>query len=156
MTTPNIFANGYSNSDDAFLNAPSGQGLPSRPVRATATIAASSASGTVVGLIPFNKGASLEMGTIALLTADLDTGTDVTFTLGYVYDDNVTYTNDADAFILSSTGFQAAAALVNGNGTGGFSFVAEADGWIAVTTGGGSTTTAGDITLEARVTYERY
>jgi len=156
MTTPDIFADGYSNSDDAFLNAPSGQGIPARPVRATATIAASSASGTVVGLIPFQKGASVEMGSIALLTADLDTGTDVTFTLGYVYDDNTTYTNDPDAFITSNTGFQSAAALVGADGTGGFGFVAEADGWVAITTGGGATTTAGDVTLEARVTYERY
>jgi hypothetical protein len=156
MTTPTIFANGYTSSADAFLNAPSGQGIPSSPVRATATIPASTASGTVIGLIPFNKNASVEMGSGVLLTADLDTGTSVTFTLGYVYDDNVTYTNDADAFILSSTAFQSTAALVSFNGTGGFSFVAEANGWIAITTGGGTTTTAGDVTLEARITYDRY
>lgn len=157
MTTPDIFADGYTNSADAFLNSPSGQGLPDRPVRATVTVPAATASGDVIGLIPFQKGASLEMGSGALLTADLDTGTDVDFVLGFVYDDDTTFTNDPDAFITLNTGLQAAAALVPFDGTGGFTFVAEADGWIAMTLSGGQpTTTAGDLVLSTRATYERY
>lgn len=156
MTTPDVFADGYTNSADAFLNSPSGQGLPDRPVRATVTTAAIITSGTVIGMIPFQKGASLEMGSGALLAPDLDTSTNVTFELGFVYDDEVTFTNDPNAFILSSTAFQTAANFVGFDGTGGFTFVAEADGWIAITTGGGSTTTAAQTTLEARITYERY
>lgn len=155
MTTPNIFADGYTNSADAFLNSPSGQGLPDRPVRATVTVPASTTSGTVIGLIPFQKDASLELGGM-LLTADLDTSTNVTFELGFVYDDNTTYTNDPNAFITSSTALQSTAALVSFNGTGGATFVAEADGWIAITTGGGSTTTAGVLVLNGNITYERY
>jgi hypothetical protein len=155
MTTPDIFATGYSESASAFLNSPGGQGCPDVPVRATATIAAASASGTVVGLIPFNKGASLEMSGV-FTTADLDTGTDVTFELGYVYDDNTTYTNDPNAFIASNTGLQSAAANVVFDGTGGVTFEAEADGWIALTTGGGATTTEGTVYLNGRITYERY
>ena len=156
MTTPDVFADSYSNSADAFLNAPGGQGQPDVPVRATVTTAAIITSGTVIGMIPFNKNASIEMGSGALLAPDLDTSTNVTFELGFVYDDDGTFTNDPDAFILSSTAFQTAANFVAFNGTGGFTFVAEADGWIAITTGGASTTTSAQITLEARVTYERY
>jgi len=103
MTTPDIFADGYSNSPDAFVNSPGGQGDPSVPVRATVTTEAVIVSGSVIGMIPFNKGASLEMGTGALLAPDLDTSTNVTFTLGFVYDDDTTFTNDPDAFILSDS-----------------------------------------------------
>ena len=156
MTTPDVFADGYSNSADAFLNSPGGEGSPDVPVRATVTTAAIIASGTVIGMIPFNKNASIEMGSGAMLAPDLDTGTDVTYTLGFVYDDNVTFTNDPDAFITTATDFQTAANFKAFDGTGGFTFVAEADGWIAITTGGGSTTTAAQTTLECRVTYERY
>lgn len=156
MTTPNVFANGYTASAEAFLNTPSAQGIPARPVRATATILATTPATSVIGMIPFNKDASIEMGSGVLLAADLDTGTDVTYTLGFVYDDDTTFTNDPDAFITTATDFQTAANLVSFNGTGGFTFVAEADGWIAITTGGGSTTTSADVILEARVTYERY
>lgn len=155
MTTPDIFANGYANSADAFLNSPGGQGIPDVPVRATVTVPAVTISGSVLGLIPFNKGASLELSGV-LLTADLDTSTNVTFELGFVYDDEITFTNDPNAFITSSTALQTTAALVVFNGTGGATFNAEADGWIAITTGGGSTTTAGDLVLNTRITYERY
>lgn len=156
MTTPDIFADGYSNSADAFLNGPGGQGIPDVPVRANVTVPAVTVVTSVIGLIPFNKGASVEMGSGALLASDLDTGTNVTFELGFVYDDDATFTNDPDAFITSSTAFQTAANYVAFDGTGGFTFVAEADGWIAITTAGGSTDTEADVTLEARITYERY
>lgn len=156
MTTPDVFADGYTSSADAFLNAPGGEGSPDVPVRATVTTDAIITSGTVIGMIPFNKNASIEMGSGAFLAADLDTSTNVTYTLGYVYDDHSTYTNDADAFITSATDFQTAANFVAFNGVGGFTFVAEANGWIAITTGGASTTTSAQSVLEARVTYERY
>ena len=156
MTTPDIFADGYANSADAFLNAPGGQGSPDVPVRATVTTAAIIVSGTVIGMIPFNKGASIEMGSGAVLAPDLDTSTNVTFELGFIYDDDGTFTNDPNAFILSSTAFQTAANFVAFDGTGGFTFDAEADGWIAITTGGASTTTSAETTLECRITYERY
>lgn len=155
MTLPTVYPSGYDGTTEDFLKAPGGQGMPDVPIRATVTVPASTTSGTVIGLIPFNKGASLEMDGV-LTTADLDTSTNVTFTMGFVYSDNVTYTNDPDAFITTSTALQSAAANVVFNGTGGASFVAEADGWIAITTGGGSTTTEGTLYLNGCVTYERY
>lgn len=152
MTTPTIFAAGYTDSEQAFLNAPGGQYEGARTVKAVATVPASTASGTVIGLVPFAKGATFMYDSVLALT-DLDTGTNVTFTAGYVYDDNVTYTNDPDAFVTSNASAQTGG-LVRFDATAGTAFVAEADGWLAVTTGGGSTTTAGTITYLGSVTYQ--
>lgn len=123
--------------------------------KATATVAASTASGTNIGMIRFQKGFSLI--NFAIKTDDLDTSTNVTFDVGYVYDDNTTYTNDTDAFLNDSAIPQSAGSYVWPVASAllaGVGFTAEAPGYIVIQTGGGSTTTAGSVTMIASFTYD--
>lgn len=153
MTTPAVFATG-EDSANSYFNAPAGQGDSPRLVVRTATIPDSSTVGTIIGLVPFNKGASVSYGS-ALAVADLDTGTDVTLNWGYHYADNDTVTNinDADAFAAAATTAQAGG-VVRPTATAGSTFEATANGWVTVSIAGGSTTTAGDITFNGIISYE--
>ena len=148
MTTPTITSDEFT----GYLDAPVLRNGGSQHVIASATIPASTASGTVIGLVPFRKGARLSYSS-KLVVGDLDTATNVTIDFGYVYDDNTTYTNDPNAFIAGSTDAQTAANVVSLDATAGFEFVAEADGWLAITTGGGSTTTEGTIKFNGLISY---
>lgn len=145
MTTPTVLPTKFAGTSLDYLKA---RQVPEGVVQAelvSVSIPSSTASGTVVGLVPFRKGFSLLQGATQLYTADLDTSTAVTFDIGYVYDDNTRYTNDADAFASALTTPQAGG-LITFDEFAGLNWVAEADGWIAITTGGGSTTTTGSVT----------
>lgn len=149
MTTPTITADEYT----GFLDAPVLRNGGVQHVISSTTVAAATATTTVIGLVPFRKGARLNYGGTVLAVTDLDTGTDVTLDFGYVYDDDTTYTNDPNAFIAASTVAQAGG-LATMAATAGFEFVAEADGWFAVTVGGGATTTAGTIKFNGLISYD--
>lgn len=153
MTNPAIFATG-EDSTNSFFNAPAGQGDSPRLVVRTATIPDSTTAGTIIGLVPFNKGASLDYGA-SLAVADLDTATNVTLNWGYVYKDNDTVTNinDPDAFAAAATTAQAGGVL-RPTATAGATFEATADGWITVSLAAGPTSQAGDITFNGVISYE--
>lgn len=152
MTTPDVYATGES--ANSFFTAPSGQGDGPRLVVRTATVPDASTTGTIIGMVPFNKGAILQYGS-ALAVDDLDTATDVTLDWGWIYSDNDTTTNinDTNGFAAAATTAQAGG-ILRPTATAGATFEATADGWIAVTTGGGSTTTAGDITFNGTISYQ--
>lgn len=148
MTTPSILA-------DTAGNAKVDRSGAVRSIKAAATVPASTAADTIVGMIRFNEGFSLDQ--LAVVSADLDTATNVTLDVGYVYDDDTTYTNDPDAFFdgldiaqdAGSRVWPVADGLLTGTG-----FTAEADGYIVVQTKGASTTTEGDITVKALFSYD--
>src|SRR5574343_356257 len=94
----------------------------------TATMPASTATSTVVGLVPFNKGFRLAQGATHLHITDLDASTNVTFDIGYVYEDSA-YTSDADAFASALTTAQTGG-LITFDEHAGLGWVAEANGWI--------------------------
>jgi hypothetical protein len=148
MTTPTIFADVAANP---FISKSEPQGVLAE--KSVASLAATTASGTNVGMIRFNKGFSLTG--LAIKSADLDTGTDVTLDVGYLYDD--TTGEDPNAFISAADIAQDAGSLVWPIADGlltGVSFVATGPGYLSVTTGGGATTTAGDVTMIAQFTYD--
>lgn len=150
MTTPTIFANGYT--ANSLKSAPKRvDGAPIH-VRTTTTLPAGTATSANVGLLPFNKGAKVNMSASAAYVTDIDTATTATATLGWVYDDNVTYTNDVDGFATTSTAPQGGGAIAF-SAAAGYSFVAEADGWIVYVVGGENVEVAGTITLDAIISY---
>ena len=154
MTTPSIAPTKYSKTSQDFNIAKIDRSGACRTEFVTVTVPASTASGTVIGLVPFRKGARFICHSSGLNTADLDTGTSVTFSVGYVYDDNVTYTNAPSAFVSGSTTPQTGGTISLTGLATSYGFVAAADGWIAVTTGGGLTTTAGDINAQITLSYD--
>lgn len=156
MTTPNIFSTNYTGANPGdYLKAKCDRSGATRMEYFTATIPATTTTSTVVGLVPFRKGARFVQGACQFYIADLDTATNVTFDIGYVYQDNDTATNvnDPDAFASALTTAQTGG-LITFDEFAGLSWVATADGWIALTTGGGSTTVAGAVQGQAVLAYD--
>lgn len=153
MTTPAVVPTKYAGDDGDYLIAKIDRSGALRSETVSVTVPDASSVGTVVGLVPFRKGARFNYGASSIYAADLDTATSVTLNVGYVYDDNTTYTNDDDAFATLSTAAQAGG-FVTFDEVAGFDFDAEADGWIAVTIAGGATTTEGDIDAQIALTYD--
>jgi len=153
MTTPDVFPSDQD-TVNPFLKAPSGPHDGPRVVVRTATVPDTSTTGTIVGLVPFRRGARLQYGS-ALAVDDLDTGTDVTLDWGFVYDanDTVTNINDTNAFAAAAATAQAGGVL-RPTAVAGATFEATADGWITVTTGGVSTNNPGDITFNGTISYQ--
>lgn len=153
MTTPDVFANG-EDSANSFLNAPSGQGDGPRLVIRTATVPDSSSVGTLIGLVPFQKGARVQYGSV-VATAQLDTDTLISIDIGFVYDDNDTSANinDVDAFVDGSTTARAGGVMEFTNQVG-TTFEATAQGWITATILGGPVTLADDLTFNGTISYQ--
>lgn len=104
---------------------------------------------TIVGLIPFNKGIRVATDAFSVLNDAL--GTSVTISLGYVYNDNVSFTNNQTAFLAATAA--ASAGLLAPTGIG-LDFVAQGDGWIVATVGGATTTTTGNLTASVPFAYD--
>lgn len=134
MTTPSIFSDVYADAN-ALHRAPVKRDGSLQHVRATSTIPVSTATSTNVGLIPFNKGAKVCMKASTVKVGDADTGSTATCTLGWIYDDAVTYTSDPDGFATTSTAPQSGG-IIAFDAVAGYAFVAEAPGWIVLVTGG--------------------
>lgn len=148
MTTPTIF------SDVAGITTVSRSdrsgALSSQ--KAIASIAAVTTSGTNIGMIRFDTNFSLV--SLAIVSDDLDTATNVTLNAGYLYDG--TTGEDDNAFLSALDIAQDAGSRtwpVDDGLLTGISFIATGPGYLSVTTGGGSTTTLGDITVIAQFTY---
>lgn len=154
MTTPNIVATGYLANSTDFNRSKVDRSGALRTESFSITIPSGTASGAIIGLVPFRKGAKFVCHASGLNITDVDTGTTVTASVGYVYDDNVTYTNAPAAFLSASTVPQTGGTLpLNGLATC-YNFVAAADGWIALTVGGSATTAAGTLVGQITLTYD--
>lgn len=155
MTTPTVLPTGFAGDDTDFLKAVvDRQGVP-RLVQGTVAIPTSLATASNIGLHPFRKGARLCYDT-ALHITDVDSGTNVTLDVGYVYDDDASYSNDTDAFVDGSTAPQTGGFILPTGSTGsvtGMTFVAEADGWF-VAQNNVPTTTAGTLTFNMKIAYD--
>lgn len=148
MTTPTIFSDKAANAYIAKVHRDGS----SASQKVTATIPASTVSGTNVGLIRFDTGFTLT--SFALKIPDLDTGSSVTFTVGYLYDGT---TGESAAALLGATSAQAAGDYVwpiAGGLLTGTTFTATGPGYVSITTGGATTTTAGDFVMTASFTYD--
>ncbi len=141
MTTPSIVPTKYAGTDLDFLKAKIDRSGAVRMEYFSVTIPSGTAAGTVVGLVPFRKGARLVYAATQGHIENIGDGS-FTFNVGYVYDDNTTYTNDDDAFASALTTGQSGG-LITFDEHAGLSWVAEADGWYALTTGGSTTDASG-------------
>lgn len=151
MTTPTIFSNEYADAN-ALYRAPVRRDGAAIHERVTATIPASTATSTNVGLIPFAKGAKVCMTASSIKCGDGDTATTATIDVGWVYDNNTTYTNDPNGFISASSAPQTGVAAAF-NATTGYSFVAEAPGWIVAVPGGETVEVAYDVIADVVISY---
>lgn len=147
---PDNVPTGYAGDDTDFLKVRRDTFGATRQVYESISVADSATAGTTYGLIPFQKGATVDYGS-KLFTPDLDTASNVTWNLGYLYNDT-SLTSDADAFISAGSG--QTAAVLSFDEEEGMSFVAEGDGWITAALAAGPVTTAGTIEFKGAIAYE--
>ncbi len=152
MTTPSIAPTKYSKTDADYNLAKSDKSGATRLQAGSVSVPSGTVATTVIGLVPFRKGATLVRGSTSVYFANIGDGS-FTADIGYVYDDNSTYTNDPDAFAVAHIAGRAGGYATLG-ATAGLTWVAAADGWIAVTTGGSTTDATDDITFQVSLSYD--
>lgn len=151
MTTPTLFSDVAGTAENKFQAKSEPQGVIAQ--KFILSVPAATAADVNAGLIRFDTNFSL-VG-LSLVSDDLDTGTAVTLDVGYLYDG--TTGEDDNAFFNAIDIAQDAGSVVWPIADGlltGVSFKATGPGYLSLTTGGGATTTAGDITGIALFTYD--
>ncbi len=151
MTTPTIFSDVAGTADNKFQAKSEPQGVLAQ--KAVATIPASTVVDTNIGMIRFEKGFSSVQ--FSIKSDDLDTATNVLLDVGFLLD--ATTGEDDNAFLDNLDIAQDAGSRtwpVDDGLLTAISFTATGPGYMSVTTRGGSTTTAGDITMLAQFTYD--
>ena len=130
MTTPTIVPVQYNGDATDFLKTKNDKDGGARIYTGTVSVPSGTAATATVGLVPFNKGARFNIHSTSVYCGDFGAGT-TTAALGYVYNDNVTYTNAPTNWASTSTAPQSGGFITIVNN--GLPFVAAADGWIVVT-----------------------
>lgn len=154
MTTyPDNVPTGYQGDYTDFLNVRRDVSGATRQVYQSIAVADSASAGTTYGLIPFQAGVTVDYGS-KFFTPDLDTDSNVTWDLGYMYEDTdvSAAASDADAFISAGSG--QTAAVLSFDEEEGMSFVASGNGWIVAALAAGPVTTAGTIQFKGGIAYE--
>ena len=151
MTTPSIVPTGYAGDSTDFLHAKMDRSGAMRIVTGTVSVPAGTATDTIIGLVPFRKGAKFGYGS-RVYVGDMDTSTNVTADIGYVYDDNVTYTNVFNAFVSASTAPQTGG-MMEMTSVAGMTWTAAADGWFTAQNNATTTTTA-SLTFSIVIAYD--
>ena len=152
MTTPSVLPTGWSGTYKDFLNTKVDRDGCVRQSAGTVSVPSGTAANAFVGLVPFNKGARFVIDDKSVYCGNFGAGT-TTVNLGYVYDDNVTYTNDVDAWASLSAAAQAGG-FVTVDEKEGLTFVAAADGWLTVQLIAAAADATADINFSVGVAYD--
>lgn len=149
FTLPTLYPAGYAGDDTDFLKTKMDRSGANRTQRFKVSVPAATASATIIGLIPFNKGMELNLlGSYIAANTALDTGSTIVVSVGYTYYDSTLGTSLGTAFVSSATTWQGSAltalTLLNGPESVG-QWRSAADGWLTLTITTGPTTTTGDV-----------
>lgn len=151
MTTPTIVPTQYNGTYKDFLHAVVDRDGCVRQVHGTVSVTSGTAADAFVGLIPFQAGARFSINNSSVYCGNFGAGT-TTVNLGIIYSDDTTYTNDVDAFASLSTAAQSGGFITVDEITG-MTFVAEAEGWLAVQLKAANADATADITFNVGVAY---
>lgn len=155
MTTyPTSVPTGYAGDYTDFLKVKRDTFGAMRSQYTSIAVADNASAGTSYGLVPFQKGFRVGYGS-KFYTPDLDTASNVTWNIGYKYEDTAVAgaASDADAFASAISGQSAAVLAFDENE--GMSFVAAGNGWVTATLAAGPVTTAGTIEAVIDSTYDQ-
>jgi len=153
---PTIYPVGYAGTTQDFLETKVDRSGALRVQTGTVVIPASTATSTVIGLMPFNAGCKVLFGS-TVYSQDLDSSTNVTFNIGWTYYDTATGTSQAAGFVSGSTIPQTGGMIPFNASSGsslGMVFTAAADGWITITNTA-ATTTSGNVEFNIAFAYDQ-
>lgn len=152
MTLPTLYPAGYDGTAKDFLKAPRDNGGAQRIVQGVVSVTSGTTANSYAGLVPFRKGARFQIGDKSIHAGNFGAGT-TTLNVGYIYNDNTTYTNDVDAWASLNTAAQAGG-FVTVDEIEGLSFVAQADGWLAVQLIAADADATANLTFQVGVAYD--
>lgn len=152
MTKPSILADSYWASETL---APQQTNGSNTTFGVTYTVPSGTAAATVIGLVRVHKGDRPILDFVR--NGDLDTGNDVTYSIGIAFDDN---TNDADDDNLFVSAQSAQDAFKIERTAVSFQLTAEnyvvpSDGYITLTIVAGPTDTEGDVFVSGSIARTR-
>lgn len=153
MTLPTIVPTSYDGTTNDFLKVKEDRSGAVRAYSGSVTVPSGTAFTTIVGLVPFNKGARFHLDNTSIYVADIGAGT-TTISIGYVYSDNTNNTNNATAWASASTAIQAGGFISLTAGAAGLNFDATADGWVVATINTASTDADGAISFQILGAYD--
>lgn len=153
MTLPTIFPTQYDGTANDFLKVKSDRSGAARIYADSVSVTTGTVATTIIGLTPFNKGARFHLDSQSVHVADIGAAT-TTISLGYIYNDNVTFTNNQTAWASASTAIQAGGFVALTAGAAGLNFVAAADGWVVATINTATTDATGAISFQIPGTYD--
>lgn len=152
MTTPSVLPTQYAGNYKDFLKVKVDRDGCARVYAGAVSVPSGTAANAYVGLVPFVKGARFVIGDKSVYCNNFGAAT-TTVNLGYVYDDNVTYTNDVDAWASLNTAAQAGG-FITVDEKEGVSFVAAANGWITVQLIAADADATADVAFNFSGTYD--
>lgn len=154
MTLPSIVPTGFAGDRTDFNKVKRDTFGAVRQESGSVVVPNGTVAGTFVGLVPFNAGARFVVSDKSFHITDIDAGTDSTVNVGIIYDDNVTYTNDVDAFASLSTAGQAGG-FITIDETAWMTLVTQGNGWLVLENEANTTEAEGTVTYTVGVTYDR-
>ena len=149
MTTPSIVPSQYAGTDKDYLEAPGLRSGGVLNVKGSVSVPTTTAATTVVGLFPFQKGASFHAPTF--YAPDL-TDNSGTLDFGVVYDDDSGNTNDYDLFASLSTAGRAGG-YVTLDEKEWINYVTTANGWVVVRLNTSAADATADVLFNVGVSY---
>lgn len=172
LVYPKIVPVGYNGDYTDMLKTKCDKSGAVRLITGSVQISSGTTIGTIIGLAPFNFGAKLATGGSQIYTPQLDSGTGLTMSVGYLYEDSssagANVASNTSAYASSDSHGQLAAGglIVLGNTTYGSSLAAALDaqgtdlqgnGWFTIQTGTASTATnqaSAAISFSLSVAYD--
>lgn len=170
---PKIVPTGYNGDyTDFIVRVKSDKSGAVRLVTGQINVTSGTSIGTYIGLAPFNKGAKFLTGASQIYVPQLDSGTALTMSVGYLYTDsssagaNAASNSSAYSSSDSHSQLNGGGLLVLGNTTAGSSLAGtntaqtvdlQGDGWFVIQTGTASTATnqaAAAIAFSLSVAYD--
>lgn len=156
MTLPTIVPVEYSGTASGitndFLKVKCDRSGAARVFSVATSVPSGTVVTTIVGLVPFNKGLRIDVGSLKNFSAAL--GTSVTVSIGVVYNDNTNNTNNATLYTSASTAAAAGGELVVAASAANVNYVTTADGWLVATIGGATTGTTNNISSQFVGSYD--
>jgi len=155
MTTslPTIYPVGYAGTSNDFLQTKVDHEGDIRLQTGTVAVPASTATSTLIGLIPFNKGAKIDMAGSSIYTDALGAAS---LNIGYTYYDSTLGTSNASGFVAGTTISNAGGFtpfVCSSASSAGMTLTTAANGWITVTNTA-ATTTTGNILFNIAFAYD--
>jgi hypothetical protein len=155
MTLPTIYPANFSGTTTDFTKAKVERSGAMRASVFTVTVPTTTASATVIGLVPVQKGARLVLPACRITADSLGSNSETT-KVGIVYDDTTNNTSSPAVYVATGdTTVQAGGTYTLLTTDAADSYVCTGNGWVAITTEAAATTAQGTIHGVITITYDQ-